>query len=273
VDPKQYIESGILERYLLGHCTTEEIQEVQCMARVFAEVQAELDAIEQALQTYASMQAVAPPADLKAKILARLDDQPNAETSQELRETKVVPMQSSSTGNKWAIAAAACFLLAMGLGYLYNNSQKQLGLLNSQMAAMQNNLDAANALTLSTRQQLQKTGNMLTMINDTAIQRVSMKGLPIAQNALATIYWNKQNKQVYLNINNMPQPATGKQYQLWAIADGKPVDLGVFDITNDSLLMLKMHDIQNPQAFAVTLEPTGGSVSPTLDQMYVMGAL
>jgi anti-sigma-K factor RskA len=32
-----------------------------------------------------------------------------------------------------------------------------------------------------------------------------------------------------------------------------------------------MKDIGQAQAFAITLEPAGGSASPTLNQMYVMG--
>lgn len=37
----------------------------------------------------------------------------------------------------------------------------------------------------------------------------------------------------------------------------------------DTLLCIPF--IDNPRAFAVTLEPRGGSENPTLEQMYVIG--
>lgn len=276
MNPNEYIESGILERYVLGQCTPEEIKEVQCMARVFNEVQNEIDAIEATLQTYAQMQAVAPPVALKAKIIAQLDtlssDMPDAK-HHKLPETKVVSIQQNTSNFKWQMLAAACLVLALGLGYLYNHSNNQRIELNNKLDVSQNDLATWEQNNSNLKQRLQKADALLAMVNDTAIQQIQMKGLAIAQNALATIYWNKQDKQVYLNINNLPQPKQGQQFQLWAIADGKPVDLGVFDVNTDSMVIVKMKEIQNPQAFAVTLEPAGGSISPTMDQMYVMGSM
>jgi anti-sigma-K factor RskA len=68
----------------------------------------------------------------------------------------------------------------------------------------------------------------------------------------------------------MPQLPNDQQYQLWALIDGKPNDLGVFDATNDRLI-LKMKDTKRAQAFAITIEKRGGSPSPTLEKMQAMG--
>jgi anti-sigma-K factor RskA len=62
-------------------------------------------------------------------------------------------------------------------------------------------------------------------------------------------------------VNNLPQPATDKQYQLWALMNGQPIDLGVF--ARDERLLIKMKNVQNAQAFAITVEPKGGSTTPT----------
>jgi anti-sigma-K factor RskA len=72
-------------------------------------------------------------------------------------------------------------------------------------------------------------------------------------------------------INNLPQPASDKQYQLWALINNKPEDLGVFEVKQQKLLV-KMRNVRNAQVFAVTLEPRGGSPTPT-GAMYVMGKL
>ena len=58
------------------------------------------------------------------------------------------------------------------------------------------------------------------------------------------------------------------QYQLWGIVEGQPVSVGVFDLDQN---LREMLNIANASAFAITLEPTGGSETPTLDKMYVIG--
>jgi anti-sigma-K factor RskA len=71
--------------------------------------------------------------------------------------------------------------------------------------------------------------------------------------------------------NNLPVPANDKQYQLWAIFNGKPVDLGVFDIKKERLL-IQARNTQGAEAFAITMEKKGGSPSPE-GTMYVMGKI
>ena len=71
----------------------------------------------------------------------------------------------------------------------------------------------------------------------------------------------------------MPANDAEHQYQLWALVDGKPVDLGVFDMNADDDGMVRMKAIENAQAFAVTLERRGGSSVPTMEQMMVLGTI
>ncbi|HSH64562.1 MAG TPA: anti-sigma factor, partial [Bacteroidia bacterium] len=102
---------------------------------------------------------------------------------------------------------------------------------------------------------------------------VILKGLDKAPNAIASIYWNQSSKEVYLNISEIPTPPEDKQYQLWAIVNGKPVDAGIFDLTpnTNTAVLRKMKPINDAQAFAITLEKRGGTKVPTLNAMYLLG--
>ena len=119
---------------------------------------------------------------------------------------------------------------------------------------------------------LQDFEQTLNLIRDPAMVVVKMPGVPNSPSpsSLATVYWDSRSRDVYLMINNLPLPAGDKQYQLWALVDGKPVDAGVFDV-KDALSLVKMKNIPKAQGFAITLEKRGGSPAPTLDAMYVMG--
>ena len=88
-------------------------------------------------------------------------------------------------------------------------------------------------------------------------------------NDLAIVYWNSDTKDVMLNVQALPSAPANMQYQLWAIVDGKPVSEGMLTMGAG---LHRMSDVENAQAFAVTLEKAGGSPTPKGD-MYVMGTI
>ena len=60
-------------------------------------------------------------------------------------------------------------------------------------------------------------------------------------------------------------PPIGKDYQLWAIRGGQPVNLGVVRADASGFAVIPLEGVGDPkttQAFAVSLEPKGGSPNP-----------
>jgi anti-sigma-K factor RskA len=80
-----------------------------------------------------------------------------------------------------------------------------------------------------------------------------------------------------LLINNLPKPPSDKQYQLWALLDGKAIDLGMISddyFIKKNHLLLEGKKVQNAQAFAITLEKKNRPDQGTpAGDMYVMGNL
>jgi anti-sigma-K factor RskA len=123
---------------------------------------------------------------------------------------------------------------------------------------------------LSTKMQLFETA--LYQMKDPRMEIVKMPAVATSPSAssMATVYWDTSSRLVWLLVNQLPKPASGKQYQLWAIVDGKPVDAGIFDV-DEGIPFVKLKTIPRAQAFAITLEKQGGSLKPNMDAMYVMG--
>lgn len=69
----EYIESGILELYVMGSISAEEAVEVEKMMVLHPEVLEEVRAIEKSLEKYALANAVQPHATVKPLLLATLD--------------------------------------------------------------------------------------------------------------------------------------------------------------------------------------------------------
>jgi len=271
-DLKAYIESGILELYVLGDVTPEEKLQVEEMALKHPAIKAELDEIEQSMEVYAENNAVEPPEHLRSRVLNSLltnfgDDSTFKDKATEAT-SNVVTLPSRTNSNsfyQYAFAACLALLLAstIALVTLYNKLQRS----NTQLAALQNDKQQfANRVNLMDEQ--------LQVFRDASFKFLKLQATPKAPaGASITIAWSPVRKKVMIDLGSMKMPKNDKehQYQLWALVGNKPVDLGVFDASSDSTAMKQMKSIASADAFAVTLEPRGGSISPTMDEMMVIG--
>lgn len=258
---KDYISSGILEAYVLGQLSARETSELESNLQRYPELREELARVEEAQEQLLMAIAVAPPPRIKDAVLSQVTDVPSRD------EAKVIPI-SGATSSFWQYAAAACITVAVISSYLafnyYNKWQNSQVALNDLMA--QNAQIAKDYNTVN--QKLNDITTELDVTSNPSFARVLMKGTENAPQALASIYWNKATNEVYLSVHELRQLSQDQQFQLWAIVDGKPVDAGVFDGRKG---LIKMKDIPNAAAFAVTIEPRGGSVNPTLSSMQTVG--
>ena len=81
------------------------------------------------------------------------------------------------------------------------------------------------------------------------------------------VVWSSSAQEGYMTIRGLPVNDKSKeQYQLWIvdpIRDEKPVDGGVFDITNATESIIPIHaklQVDKPTLFAITTEKPGGVV-------------
>jgi anti-sigma-K factor RskA len=256
VNIQEYISSGVIESYVLGQLSAKESAELEALAKKHPEVNAEIRAVEETLLNFS---AKTPPAHLKAKILSRLELK---------EEAKVVSIGNQGSSIMTWVAAASVALLIGSAIYNFvlmnkmKSTEEELAQLATDKEKYRQDFEAQSA---SYQQMAEDMSIMMSPEN----KKVMLKGMDAAPEALAAVYWNPNSKDVYINVSSLPAPAEGKQYQLWAIVDGKPVDAGVFDM--DSTMLHKMKAIEGAQAFAVTLEQKGGSPVPTMTAMYLMG--
>lgn len=268
MDIKEYISSGILESYIMGTASEQERREVECISSIYPEIRKELDALSVSLEKYAEANAVEPPARLRDKIFAEIDVLEKRGTK---REAKVVTMERTQAPNRqlnYWLAAASVALLIVSSVLFYQLSDK-----NSRLNSTKQQVEQLQKENSQTEASLEAMNRQMAMLNNPDNKKVMMKGTENHPGMLASVLWNTQNHEVYLSVANLPQPPADKQYQLWAIVDGKPVDMGVFDISPESALYKKMGATETAQAFAVTLEKKGGSPVPTLTAMYVLGQI
>lgn len=275
-DSRLYIESGILELYVLGDLSREEALEVEVMASKYPEIKIEISAIEQTMEAYALQNEVEPSAPARSKILDRilgvedvaerkvLNMEPPVVVTPYLHTTNSV---NNTQNNFYKYAFAACLaLLLISLAALTGVYSRLQDSKQELLAIQVQNTSYATRANLLDKQ--------LNILQDPDYKLVKLAGTPKSASSSMLVVWNQAKKEVLIDKKALKLPTNDDQhqYQLWALVDGKPVDLGVFDsaMLNEPG-MLTMKSIAAADAFAVTLEPRGGSVAPTMDQLVLMG--
>jgi len=274
VDIQAYISSGILEAYLLDGLTVEERTEVEDMLMKYPELKLELEQIEESLKTLALQTSVKPADGLKDSILNAIEEEAekgdtrlNPEAQTKDIQPKVVPINKNTS--VWSYVAAASIALALISSFTAYNYYARWKAAESLYTALLDDSQMMANQYNQVNQRLDDLTNDLDVISNEDFQRVNMASVVEEQRFTASVFWNAKTREAYLNIVELKDLADNQQYQLWAIVDGQPVDMGVFDFDQEGLL--KMKSVGNAATFAVTIKPKGGSVNPTLDAMQVAG--
>jgi anti-sigma-K factor RskA len=249
-----YISSGILELYALGALSESERLEVERNLTAYPELRIELNEIEKIQERLLTKSSMHPPKGTKEKVL------------KSLRQDKATVVNLS----RWKMLAAAAVIIAVVSSALaFNYWQKWRGVSSELITERNQNKRVAEDYNKVNRD-LDQLKNDLKVIDNPQFQKVVMKGTPASPESTASVYWNQKTTEVYLRIENLKDLSKEKQYQLWAIIDGKPVDAGVFDA--NTVELLKMKGVANGvDKFAVTIEPRGGNLTPSLETLQVIG--
>lgn len=272
----RYISSGLIEAYISGLAAPQELQELETAMVQYPELVSAVEDCRLGMEHYIMLQSVTPPPVIRQNLIRIIADEEEekvngieAENTQVIEDTPVRKLYVSSSW-RWVAAAAILLLLGSGLlNYIYFTRYSEYKVRYEALVTTHNSLASEENIY---RTRLEHMEHSLDIVKDPTMKTVKMPGTKLLPTAMATVYWNPASREVFLMPNNLPQPAADKQYQLWAIVDGKPVDMGVFDISkNAEGLLQKMKSIDNADMFAITLENKGGSPTPTLDQMYVAG--
>ena len=272
---KAYIESGILELYVIGQLDVQEQKEVEAMANKYASIRKEIDAIEIAMEKYALAYAVQPSDGLEDKIFSQIKHRDTAP----VKEAQIIPLNPDSSRTKLRtlrFALVACIgLLIISVAALYS-AHKNLSAAKEQIASLNLDKEKFAARVSYMKDENKDLQEIADIVSDPTWTAVKLAGTEIAPQANMIVYWHKKGQHVMVDNTKMTLPVNdvNHQYQLWAMVNGKPVNLGVFDATSaPKKLLISMKETSAAQAFAVTLEKRGGSVNPTMKKLIALGGV
>lgn len=227
------------------------------MAAEYPEVKKELTAIEQTLEAYSMKNQTAPQASTFDKIKSEIQSG-NAASDKANGKGKGLPL--------WVGILLGALGVILALAFFNARQQQQ----NLQIENQALNLALQDCETAD--QEQADPNRPIAIFRKNGNSTILLDGTENNPNLQAAVYFNPLTQKSYLDPFQLPAPATGRQYQLWALIDNQPTDMGVFDLPTDGQSLIEVPFIAEADAFAITLEPEGGSENPTMDAMQVFGS-
>jgi hypothetical protein len=229
------------------------------MANTYPEIKEEIIAIEKAIvalsSSFSPFHSVANYEKIKAKL--------------ELKYAPVVEMETSRNWSQY-IGWAAAILLMIGIGFQYTQLQETSNQVASTEIEKLKIEKELNDLALKNKQ----NETSLAVVRDVKNTVVALGGQAVAPESSAKVYWNKETQVVYVDAVGLPEPPKGMVYQVWSLklSPLTPTSIGLLEnFDENDQRLFAVNSTGDAEAFGITLEPAGGSLSPTMEQLYTLG--
>lgn len=259
MDIQGYLDSGILELYVYGLLDEAGNREVNDMAQQYPEIENEIISIERSIVNLSTSFSPYLSAENFAVIKQRLDMKYGKTV--EVKSRKYFPMYVG-----WA--AAILLLVAIGVQYV------RLDEAGERVAASEIEKTRLQEQILSAEIRNKATEDALAVIRDKNTSVITLGGQAVAPQSYAKVFYNKATAVVYVDAKGLPEPPQGKVYQIWALKLNPltPTSIGLLEnFTADNQRIFAVDRASGAEGFGITLEPAGGSATPTMDQLYTLG--
>lgn len=250
----------LLPAYALGALDGEDLRELEAhLATGCEECRRQLDLWQGDVETLAaSVEPVTPSEETRRRI-------------QRLAGAAVLPIDRPSRSarpiTRWALlAAAACLLIAAGSLWRQARLGDELDRLGAERDRLAREVSSLDQQLGLARAESQRLAESLSIIASPGSRSIQLAGLGPTPQASGHTFVSPERGAAVFYAFGLPEPEPGKTYQLWWIADGKPVSAGTFDVDERGSGSLRVEHVAPAgqiQAWAVTVEPAGGVPQPT----------
>lgn len=241
---KQFLDSDILENYLVGDASREEKRKAANYIALYPEVREAYNTLQDHLETFSGRYAKKTPEGLKQIVLH------NA-TKKKARSQKIL---------RYTAAASVALMLFAGFSYFFWNQHKKLQqkntLVTNQIKYLEENL----------KDQLEDVRNQFIVLNNPATKKYTVRGKKEGKALKAIAYINPVKKLSYINVSNVPALPDNKCFQMWAEVNGELVNLGIIKPLKDKDKLLALPYADNAIGY-ITVEPEGGNTFPSVEHI------
>ncbi len=256
----EIINSGDLELYVYGILNEGETNQIANLSKIDSAIKTEIVMIENSILSLSSSFSPALSSEVYEKIKTNLG----------FKNTTVINMKPKSNVSQY-IGWAASIALLIGIGYLYNKQMTT----EKEIVTIEKEKVKLNEAVANSESKVKQTKAVLDIIRDTNNTVVTLGGQAVSPTSYAKVYWNKETQVVYVDAAGLPEPPDGMVYQVWSLKLSPtltPTSIGLLeDFKSDNNRIFAVSKTGDAEAFGITLEPAGGSATPTMEQLYTLG--
>ncbi|TXE07136.1 anti-sigma factor [Seonamhaeicola algicola] len=246
-----FLNSGLLEKYLIGETTPANTEMVESYIERYPEVQNAYNTLQHNLEIIAKTNAVEAPKHILNNILDELDDTP------------VIKLNSTSKYKKWykfSIAASiAAFIFAGTSIYFYDQTQK----LKQDTVVVDEEIFDLRGDIEKNRKALDDVMRQLLKLNNPETAKYIINGNERAKDLKTVAYINPKEKTSMIDVVSLPELPEEQCYQIWAEVQDKMVNLGILNETDRKLMSIPY--AENALALKITIENKGGNKIASLE--------
>ncbi len=225
-----------LASYVLGDLTSEEVAEAKKLLENHPELIQEVNNLQETLALLPfALPETQPPQALSSQILR---------AASEFTTTQITSNQSGKKQLWQTITTTVVISIIIGLG-LYNYRLQQ----------------QASAI----RREIWRYQDTIALLRQQNLSLIPLEGTKINPQASGSFAIAPTGKAV-LSLQNLPQLPENRVYRLWAVAQGKKIDCGDFEVNQKGKVLLQLpvdNSIGKISSALVTVEPLQPVKQPT----------
>ncbi|MEL0652484.1 MULTISPECIES: anti-sigma factor [unclassified Algibacter] len=246
-----FLNSGLLEKYLIGDTTSVETEKVESFISKYPDVQNAYNSLQHNLEIVVKTNAVEAPKFILDNILDELDEKP---------VVKLNTKKKYKAWYKYTIAASLIAFVFAGTSYSFYNQNLKLSKENQvvvdEIFDLRGDIEKNNMMLDNVMRQLLKLNNPET-------EKYIISGNERAKDLKTVAYINPKEKTSMIDVVSLPKLPEEQCYQIWADLQGEMVSLGILNETDRKLMNLPY--AENALALNITIEPKGGNTVASVE--------
>lgn len=250
---KKFLDSGLLDEYLMGTCNAEKKAEVEHFIANYPEVKKEYENLQHHIEKMAKKLDEESPLGLKEAIISCLDDDSQYKIKSNLIKRKknkqlvVIPWAAAIIG---FIATIALFNQKQRLMHINMEVHAQKNMVESQLQASRSEINILH--------------DKLALSGHSKTNRLVLTGNKLSPDFNSTAFWNDVSEQAIIYVNDLGQIDSNHCYQIWADVNGKMVNVGILPKKKG---LINIDHLKDATSINITIEPKGGSSHPNVEKL------
>lgn len=232
------INSGLIDRYILGDTSIAESVEVEHYISEYPEIESEYNRLQNNLEILTKSNAIEAPKHILEAILVAIEEKP------------VRSIEAAKHRTPWYSIAAS--LAAIGFALMsFLQYQQKMSLIDENNKVVEEIYDLRSDIQ-DNNNRLDNVMLQFQKLNNPETEKYVLRGNSRAKDLKTVAYINQIDKTSMIDVVSLPKLPKEQQYEIWAELQDKMVSLGILDANDRNLKSIPY--MENALGLSITIE-------------------